>query len=268
VLRSKVARTFCCTESHKDIWRIVLLPWLTILMIGRSGTCVTVTLEGRRPLVAEVQTLVSPVNGNDLCRRITSGLDPARVGMTVAVLQRRAHVQLGRCDVYAATVGGVRLSEPAVDLALALALAGAKADLALPADVVAFGEVGLAGEIRSVAGLGRRLAEAARMGFKRAIVPADSDVVPPDSAMKVVTLAKSIPAIFPPGSELTELPSKSGAAPTSWDDVDRFLDAQKHLVIETSKLLAAVNAGNQDAIGQQLATTRKACSACHEQFRE
>ena len=89
-----------------------------------------------------------------------------------------------------------------------------------------------------------------------------------DSAMKVVTLAKSIPAIFPPGSELTELPSKSGAAPTSWDDVDRFLDAQKHLVIETSKLLAAVKEGNKEAIGLQLETTRKACSACHEQFRD
>jgi cytochrome c556 len=89
-----------------------------------------------------------------------------------------------------------------------------------------------------------------------------------DAAIKAVTLAKSIPAIFPPGSELTELPSKSGAAPTTWSDVDRFLDAQKHLVIETSKLLAAVNDGNKEAIGQQLETTRKACSACHEQFRE
>ena len=92
------------------------------------GTCVTVTLEGRRPLVAEVQTLVCPVNGNELCRRVTSGLDPARVGMAVAVLQRRAKVPLGRCDVYAATVGGVKLTEPAVDLALALALAGARSE--------------------------------------------------------------------------------------------------------------------------------------------
>ena len=150
------------------------------------GTCVTVTLEGRRPLVAEVQTLVCQVSGNELCRRVTSGLDPARVGMALAVLQRRAQVRLGRCDVYAATVGGVRLTEPAVDLALALAMAGARSDLALPADVVAFGELGLAGEIRSVAGIGRRLAEAARMGFKRAIVPADAEVVPPDSPMKVI----------------------------------------------------------------------------------
>ena len=89
-----------------------------------------------------------------------------------------------------------------------------------------------------------------------------------DAAIKAVTLAKSIPAIFPPGSELTELPGKAGAAPTSWNDVDRFLDAQKHLVIETSKLLAAVNDGNKEAIGQQLETTRKACSACHDQFRD
>jgi cytochrome c556 len=89
-----------------------------------------------------------------------------------------------------------------------------------------------------------------------------------DAAIRLVTLAKSIPAIFPPGSELTELPSKSGVAPTTWDDVDRFLDAQKHLVIETGKLLAAVNGGNKEAIGQQLETTRKACSACHEQFRD
>jgi cytochrome c556 len=89
-----------------------------------------------------------------------------------------------------------------------------------------------------------------------------------DAATKLVTLAKSIPAIFPPGSELTELPSKSGAAPTTWDDVDRFLDAQKHLVIETSKLLAVVNDGNKEAIGRQLETARKACSACHEQFRD
>jgi cytochrome c556 len=89
-----------------------------------------------------------------------------------------------------------------------------------------------------------------------------------DAAIKLVTLAKSIPSIFPPGSELTELPNKSGAAPTSWDDVDRFLDAQKHLVIETGKLLAAVKDGNKDAIGQQVANTRRACSACHEQFRD
>jgi len=153
------------------------------------GTCVTVTLEGRRPLVAEVQTLVCASASKDGPRRITSGLDYARVGMTVAVLDRRAGVQLGNCDIYAATVGGVKLTEPAVDLAVALALAGAKANISLASDIVAFGEVGLAGEIRSVAGLGRRLAEAGRMGFRRAIVPVGSDAVPTDSPLDVRPVA-------------------------------------------------------------------------------
>jgi len=159
------------------------------------GTCVTVTLEGRRPLVAEVQTLVCPVSGSEPSRRVTSGLDYARVGMTVAVLDRRARIDLRRCDIYAATVGGVRLTEPAVDLALALALAGAKANVTLPSDLVAFGEVGLAGEIRSVAGIGRRLTEASRMGFRRAIVPAGTDVVPADAPMEIMQAADIVGAI-------------------------------------------------------------------------
>jgi len=141
-----------------------------------SGTCVTVTLEGRRPLVAEVQTLVCETSGEP--RRVTSGLDFARVGMLIAVLQRRANLRIGRHDVFAATVGGVRLSEPSVDLALGLAIASARADVSVPADLVAFGEVGLAGEIRRVTGVQRRIAEAERMGFRRAIVPAGSDVLP------------------------------------------------------------------------------------------
>ena len=152
------------------------------------GTCVTVTLEGRRPLVAEVQTLVCPVDGEP-SRRVTSGLDNARVGMIVAVLQRRAGVSLGRLDIYAATVGGVRLTEPAVDLAVALALAGARADLSLPSDLVAFGEVGLAGEIRSVAGIGRRLAEVGRMGFRRAIVPAGADATQSGSNLEIIEVS-------------------------------------------------------------------------------
>jgi DNA repair protein RadA/Sms len=160
-----------------------------------SGTCVTVTLEGRRPLVAEVQTLVCPVEGSDSPRRVTSGLDFARVGMAVAVLQRRAGVNLGRCDIYAATVGGVRLTEPAVDLAVVLAIAGARTDLCLPSDIVAFGEVGLAGEIRSVAGIGRRLAEASRMGFRRAVVPVGTDAIPADSPIDVRQVANVAEAI-------------------------------------------------------------------------
>jgi DNA repair protein RadA/Sms len=142
------------------------------------GTCVTVTLEGRRPLVAEVQTLVCPVTAQDPPRRITSGLEWARVGMLIAVLQRRASVDIGKYDVYTSTVGGVRLTEPSVDLAVALAIASARSDVNIPADLVAFGEVGLAGEIRRVTGVPRRVAEAERMGFRRAIVPAGSGLMP------------------------------------------------------------------------------------------
>jgi len=137
------------------------------------GTCVTVTLEGRRPLPAEVQALVGS-SVLEVPRRATSGLDGARVGMVLAVLQRRVGLKLGSQDVYAATVGGVRLTEPAVDLAVAISLASSAANLSVPHGVVAIGEVGLAGEIRRVGGLPRRLAEAERMGFRRAIVPAGS----------------------------------------------------------------------------------------------
>ena len=137
------------------------------------GTCVTVTLEGRRPLPTEVQALVAP-SVLEVPRRTTSGLDGARVGMVLAVLQRRAGLKIGRSDVYAATVGGVRLTEPSVDLAVAISLASSAANLSVPHGVVAIGEVGLAGEVRRVAGLARRLAEAERMGFRRAVVPAGS----------------------------------------------------------------------------------------------
>ena len=137
------------------------------------GTCLTVTLEGRRPLIAEVQTLIAPSPGTETPpRRVTAGLDSARVAMVIAVLQRRADVNIGRQDVFAATIGGVRLAEPAVDLAIALALASAAANLSVAGSVVAIGEVGLAGEVRRVPGVARRIAEAQRLGFRRAIVPA------------------------------------------------------------------------------------------------
>jgi DNA repair protein RadA/Sms len=179
---------------------LISLPDPSGLFLSRQhepvpGTCVTVTLEGRRPLVAEVQTLVCQAAGNETPRRTTSGLDHARVGMTVAVLERRAGVRISRCDIYAATVGGVRLTEPSVDLAIALALAGARTNRCLLPDVVAFGEVGLAGEIRNVAGLTRRLAEAARMGFRRAVVPVGADAIPADLGLEVIQVADIVGAI-------------------------------------------------------------------------
>jgi len=94
------------------------------------------------------------------------------VAMVIAVLQRRADVKLGGQDVFAATIGGARLAEPAADLAIALALASAAANLSVAGPVVAVGEVGLAGEVRRVPGVARRITEAQRLGFRRAIVPA------------------------------------------------------------------------------------------------
>jgi len=138
--------------------------------VSVAGTCVTVTLEGRRPLVAEVQALIAK-STLPAPRRATHGLDGSRVAMILAVLERRAGVRVGASDAYVATVGGVRVGEPAADLAVALAVASSVLDVALPAQTVAFGEVGLAGELRPVSGMPRRLAEASRLGFRTAYVP-------------------------------------------------------------------------------------------------
>jgi DNA repair protein RadA/Sms len=148
--------------------------FLSRLADPAPGTCVTVALEGRRPMVAEVQALVAP-STLATPRRSTSGLDNARVSMVLAVAERRAGISLARADIFAATIGGVRLTEPASDLAVALAVAGSAADRALPPGLVAIGEVGLAGEVRRVDGIARRLAEAARLGFTHALVPGGSE---------------------------------------------------------------------------------------------
>jgi DNA repair protein RadA/Sms len=154
---------------------IVGLPDPSGLFLSRMrdtvpGTCVTVAMEGRRALVTEVQALVG-TEKVQMPRRATSGLDAARVAMILAVVERRGGKAIGGKDVYASTVGGVRLVEPAADLAIALAVAGALQDQALPGDLVAIGEVSLSGEVRPVGGLAGRLQEAARLGFRRALVP-------------------------------------------------------------------------------------------------
>ena len=138
------------------------------------GTCVTVTVEGRRPLVAEVQALIAPTSAPQP-RRVTSGLDSSRIAMMLGVLERRAGLKLAAQDCFVATVGGVRLTEPATDLAIALAVAGSCTETALPPGLIAVGEISLAGDVRRVNALGRRLAEAARLGFTDAIVPAGAD---------------------------------------------------------------------------------------------
>jgi DNA repair protein RadA/Sms len=142
------------------------------------GSCVTVTMEGSRPLLAEVQALVASSGGGGSPRRAVSGLDSQRVAMVNAVVERRGGVKLADADVFAASVGGVRIVEPAADLALALAIASASKDRPVPLGLIALGEVGLSGEIRRVGGTARRLAEAARQGYTAALVPVDSGPAP------------------------------------------------------------------------------------------
>ncbi|SDO25288.1 DNA repair protein RadA/Sms [Cryobacterium flavum] len=129
-----------------------------------DGTCVTVALEGRRAMPVEVQALVTDTQAPNP-RRVTSGVDSARVAMLLAVLQERAGMNLSTKDVYVSTVGGIRLSEPAADLAIALAIASAFTGLAVAHNVVAFGEISLAGEVRGALMSKQRVNEAVRLGF-------------------------------------------------------------------------------------------------------
>ncbi|MFZ0529787.1 MAG: DNA repair protein RadA, partial [Propionicimonas sp.] len=123
------------------------------------GTCLSITLAGRRPLLTEVQALVAP-SAAPVPRRVTNGVENSRVAMVLAVLQRRAGIRLHTRDVYVSTVGGARITDPAVDLATAIAVASAAFDQALWQPVIALGEVGLSGELRRLPGVDRRLAEA------------------------------------------------------------------------------------------------------------
>ena len=134
------------------------------------GTAVTVTIEGRRPLIAQVQSLVNPSNAPSP-RRVTSGLDSARVAMILGVLERHGGIRVSSQECFVATVGGVKLAEPATDLAVLLAIASGVMDHAIDGAWCAFGEVGLSGEVRKVSGLDRRLAEAERLGFTDAVIP-------------------------------------------------------------------------------------------------
>ena len=144
------------------------------------GSCLTVTLEGIRPLIVEVQALVTPGGGGN-GRRIVSGLDSARMSMVLAVVQDQMSLNLRESDVYLSTVGGAKAGQPAVDLAAALAVISANKGQAPPAGMLALGEIGLTGDIRGTTGLERRLQEAARLGMHLALVPAAqaAGLVPP-----------------------------------------------------------------------------------------
>lgn len=145
-----------------------------MLLSGRpvnvSGTCVACVLEGTRPILAEVQALAAQSNfGNP--RRMSTGFDYNRMSLLLAVLEKKAGYYFSGTDSYVNIVGGLRLDEPAADLPVALALVSSLKDMKMPEDVVAFGEIGLAGEIRSVSGAEARVREAARLGMKKCILP-------------------------------------------------------------------------------------------------
>ena len=144
-----------------------------MLLSGRPenspGTCVACVMEGTRPLLAEVQALVSPAGYN--ASRRSNGIDYNRSAMLLAVLEKRGGMPVGNCDSYINVIGGLMLEEPAADLATVLALASSFLDRPLGADLAAIGEVGLSGEIRSVSVLNQRLSEIARLGFKRCVIP-------------------------------------------------------------------------------------------------
>ena len=145
-----------------------------MLLSGRplnvSGSCVACTIEGTRPLLAEVQGLVSPTGfGNP--RRMATGFDYNRLSLILAVLEKRAGYFFSNLDTYVNVIGGLNLDEPAVDLPVALALISGLKDAVISSDTVAFGEIGLTGEIRAVSNADLRIAEAARMGFKKILVP-------------------------------------------------------------------------------------------------
>lgn len=155
---------------------------------GVAGSAVVPTMEGQRPIVIEVQALTADAPPQVPARRTTQGVDSGRLALLLAVLQRRARVPVGQHDVYASTVGGVKLTEPGLDLGVCAAVVSALTNRPLPSDLVVFGEVGLGGELRQVGRAPRRMTEAARLGFTRAIVPANS----PDSDDLRVVRASTI----------------------------------------------------------------------------
>ncbi len=137
---------------------------------GVSGTCVACTMEGSRPILAEVQALATN-SGYGTARRMSTGFDYNRMNLLIAVLEKKGGYYFAGADTYVNVVGGFKLDERAVDLCVALALVSSLKDIPVPEDVIAFGEIGLAGEIRSVSHAEKRINEAARLGFKRCILP-------------------------------------------------------------------------------------------------
>lgn len=173
-----------------------------MLLEGRPmdtpGTCVTCAMEGVRPVLAEVQALLTPTVANNP-RRMVSGVDFNRTMLLLAVLEKRGGLLVHSCDAYVNVVGGLELDEPAVDLATVIALASSFRDKSVPGDLVAVGEVGLTGELRSVNNLNQRLSEIHRLGFTKCVVPARcGKVIVPDGLqlIKVKNIREVLSAVL------------------------------------------------------------------------
>ena len=167
------------------------------------GSVVTPVLQGTRPMLVEVQALTAPVVG-PTPRRVANGMEGNRLVLLATVLSRRAGIPLGGQDIVVNVTGGLKVNEASADLATALAIASSFRDQPLDTDVVALGEVGLGGEVRPVAQMGRRLQEAARLGLRRAVIPEAAELDPADmNGMEIVpvaTLMQAIHALFPRAS--------------------------------------------------------------------
>ena len=174
-----------------------------MLLAGRPsmvpGTCVTCVIEGSRPVLAEIQALVTPCSAN-MPRRNSNGVEFNRAMMLIAVLQQHGGLRIGGCDTYINVIGGLDLDDPGADLAVVLALASAYRNKPVLGDVAAFGEVGLTGELREVSQISQRLAETGRMGFKACILPQSAkDRVLAPRGLELIyarTIAEAIEAVI------------------------------------------------------------------------
>ena len=167
------------------------------------GTCVARLLEGTRPILAEIQALVSKTAAQ-VPRRMGSGIDYNRLSLLIAVLEKRANLVLYNQDAYVNVVGGFRVFETAADLAIALAVASAFADFEMPGDLAVVGEIGLSGEVRAVSFLEKRIKEAQKLGFTRIMVPSRNKLAHPIEGIEIIRVASVSQAIYKTRNELNK----------------------------------------------------------------
>jgi DNA repair protein RadA/Sms len=167
-----------------------------------SGSVITASLEGTRPLLLEVQALVSPTNFG-MPQRRSSGLDPNRLALILAILEKRLGMAISSQDVFLNIAGGIKVVEPSIDLSVAIAVASSFREVPVSSDTLVLGELGLSGEVRAISQIGPRLAEAAQLGFKQAIIPhgnVKAVSILPDAPMEILgvkTLSEAIGILVP-----------------------------------------------------------------------